>query len=120
VYLEIGGFPDLYYGAEGCRLVYQLKRAHPGMRAVYAPGMVMRHDYCRSAREFVWKCRRYRTTNDDASRDDPAFAEFLSAYRRRPKPSPRRNIVQRAALRLMKTCEWIIVRVPAFDRVERR
>jgi len=120
VYLDIGGFPDAYYGAEGCRLVYQLKRAHPLLRAVYAPGMVMRHDYCRTVREFVWKCRRYRTTNEDATKDDPAFAAFLAAYRRGPKPSPRRTWVERATLRLMKASEWVIVRVDAFDKVERR
>ena len=119
-YFEIGGFPDLFYGAEGCHLVYQLKQAHPELRAVYAPGMVMRHDYCRTVREFVWKCRRYRTTNEDVSRDDPGFASFLATYRKKPKPSPRRSVAQRAALRAMKASEWIIVRVDAFDRVERR
>jgi glycosyltransferase involved in cell wall biosynthesis len=120
VYFEIGGFPDQFYGAEGCRLVYQLKQAHPEMRAVYAPGMVMRHDYCRTLREFVWKCRRYRTTNDDTTRDDPGFAAFLASYLRKPKPSPSRSLAQRAALRTMKASAWLIVRVDAFDRVERR
>jgi glycosyltransferase involved in cell wall biosynthesis len=119
-YLTIGGFPDRYYGAEGCHLVYQLKSAHPELRAVYAPGMVMRHDYCRSVREFVWKCRRYRTTNEDVTQEDPAFGAFLAAYRRGPKPSPRRTLPQRAALELMKASEWVITRVPAFDRVARR
>jgi glycosyltransferase involved in cell wall biosynthesis len=120
VYLAIGGFPDEFYGAEGCYLVYLLKTRFPRMRAVYAPGMVMRHDYCRSVREFVWKCRKYRTTNDDVTRDHAGFREFLEGYRRRPKPAAVRTPVQRAAMRAMKLSEWVIARVGAFDRVARR
>lgn len=120
VYLALGGFPDEFYGAEGCHLVYRLKREHPNLRAVYAPGMVLRHDYCRSVREFVWKCRRYRSTDADTTANDPGFAAFLEAYRRRPKPTPRRTPRERIVKRLLRASEWVIVRVPAFDRVSRR
>ena len=120
VYLAIDGFPDQFYGAEGCHLVFQLKRAFPELRAVYAPGMVMRHDYCRSVREFVWKARRYASTDDVVTRDDPEFAAFLEAYRRRPKPSPNRTLAQRVAREAMRYSERVISRVPLFDRGSRR
>lgn len=120
IYLGIGGFPDEFYGAEGCHLVYQLKRDHPSLRAVYAPGLVMRHDYCRSVREFIWKCRRYRTTNQDVTADDPEFKAFLDAYRRGPKPSPRYTPSEKLMRRVLRASEWAITRVSAFDRVSRR
>jgi glycosyltransferase involved in cell wall biosynthesis len=120
VYLEIDGFPDQFYGSEGTHLVFQLKRAFPSRRAVYAPGMVMRHDYCRSVREFVWKARRYSSTDVEVTRDDPDFAAFLEAYRRRPKPTPTRTFAQRLARKAMRYSERLIARMPLFDRVSRR
>ena len=120
VYLAIGGFPDEFYGAEGSYLVYKLKRQFPALRAVYAPRMVMRHDYCRSAREFVWKARRYRTTRRDATADDPAFAAFMAAFMKKPKPAQEQPLDERVARKLLRAAQWTLVRMPGLDRIKRR
>ena len=120
VYLAVDGFPDQFYGAEGSYLAFKIKQSFPHLRTVYAPRMVMRHDYCRSAREFVWKCRRYRSTRDDATKEDPAFRDFLAAFMRKPKPEVARPTDELVARRLMRAAQWAITRVSAFDRVARR
>jgi glycosyltransferase involved in cell wall biosynthesis len=119
-YLAVGGFPDDFYGAEGLYLVYALKKAFPSGRAVYAPDVVMRHDYCRSMREFVWKARKYRTVGADVTRDDPEFAEFRRAFMRAPKPAQRRTPAEIAARRFLRGAEWLVQRVSLFDHVTRR
>lgn len=119
-YLAVSGFPDEFYGAEGMHLVYRLKRALPGARAAYVPGMRMEHDYCRTAREFIWKCRRYRSTMDDLVAEDPGLRAFLDDFLRRRKPAPRRTLGELAAQRGLRAAAWAIERMPIFDRVRRR
>ena len=120
VYLEVGGFPDDYYGGEGARFVHRMQLRFPGLRAIYAPGMVMRHDYCRSMREFVWKCRRYRGKRQETTRDDPAYASFLAAYMRKPKPDIPQSIGRRLAFQGLKAAAWAIERAPGLDWIQRR
>jgi GT2 family glycosyltransferase len=120
-YLAVGGFPDDAYGGEGVELVYRLKRAFPGARALYAPRLVMRHDYFRSMREFIWKARKYRsTTTGEATRADPEFRAFLAAYMRSPKPKRPRSLAEFAAYKFLRGTKWVVERVGAFDRVKRR
>lgn len=120
-YLAVGGFPDDAYGGEGVQLVYRLKRASPSARALYAPRLVMRHDYFRSMREFIWKARKYRsTTTDEALRADPELRAFLEAYMRSPKPKRPRSLAEHAAYKLLRGTKWVVERVGVFDRVKRR
>jgi glycosyltransferase involved in cell wall biosynthesis len=120
VYLAIGGFPDALYGLEGLYLAYRMTRVFPGLRSVYAPGMTMRHDYCRSVREFVWKCRKYRDLHASTTENDPEFRRYLDAYMRKRKPAPKRTPGERLARRAMRAAEWAITRLPIFDHVSRR
>jgi hypothetical protein len=120
VYMAIGGFPDDFYGAEGAHLVWRMKKKDPKLRALYAPRVVMRHDYCRSMREFVWKVRKYRTVTDDRTAPEPEFGAFMKAFMRCPKPRQRLRPDERIARRALRAAAWTIARVPLFDRVGRR
>jgi GT2 family glycosyltransferase len=120
-YLAVGGFPDDAYGGEGVQLVYRLKRAFPGVRSLYAPRLVMRHDYFHSMREFIWKARKYRsTTTTEATRTDPELREYLAAYMRSPKPKRPRSFAEFAAYKLLRGTKWVVERVGVFDHVKRR
>jgi glycosyltransferase involved in cell wall biosynthesis len=120
VYLAIGGFADDLYGGEGLHLAYRMQRAFPALRAVYAPGMIMRHDYCRSTREFVWKCRRYKDVRANILGRDPDFDAYVAAFDRRKKPVRARTPVEEIALGGMRAAQWVITRMPIFDHVRRR
>lgn len=119
-YLKVGGFPDEFYGSEGLFLGYLLDKAFPDKRSVYAPGMVMQHDYCRSMREFIWKCRRYRDLSRTAGNDDAGFVAYRRAYATKYKPRGHRTFSEKVVRQMMLTAQGVIVRVPLFDRVKRR
>lgn len=120
VYLSVGGFPEDSYGGEGMYLVYRIKRANPQARAAYVSGMRMEHDYCRTAREFIWKCRRYRSTQEELTSRDPGLHEFLDQFLKRRKPVVHRPWDERAARWALETAAKTIERMPIFDRVRRR
>lgn len=120
VYLSVGGFPEDSYGGEGMYLVYRIKQADPQARAAYVSGMRMEHDYCRSAREFIWKCRRYRSTQEELTSRDPGLRDFLDQFLRRRKPVVHRPWDERAARQGLEAAAWLIERMPIFDRVRRR
>ncbi len=119
-YLKVGGFPDEFYGSEGLFLGYLLDKEFPGKRSVYAPGMVMQHDYCRSVREFVWKCRKYRTLPQTAGVEDPGFVAYRQAHATKFKPQANRTVSEKIARQMMLAAQGVIVRVPLFDHVKRR
>src|SRR5262249_43327361 len=112
---------DKAYGAEGIYLAYRIAQVAPDSRVIYAPDLVMRHDYYEGWRNFVWKARRYRRIQDEVRElvDDPGFTRYLDAYRARPKPQRRLTIELLAARRLLTMARWAILRLPAWaaDRV---
>jgi glycosyltransferase involved in cell wall biosynthesis len=120
VYLAIGGFRDDLYGGEGLYLAYRMKRAFPEKRSVYAPGMIMRHDYCRSAREFVWKSRRYKDVRKNITGIEPEFDAYMAAFDARKKPVRKRTPTEEVVLAGMRAAQSVIARMPIFDRVKRR
>jgi glycosyltransferase involved in cell wall biosynthesis len=120
LYLKVGGFPDEFYGSEGLFLGYLLDKSFPDKRSVYAPGMVMRHDYCRSMREFIWKCRKYRTVSTTAGVDDPGFVAYRQFYSTKFKPQGKRTPSEKVARALMLLAQKVIVKVSLLDHVKRR
>jgi hypothetical protein len=82
--------------------------------------MLMRHDYCRSVREFVWKCRKYRNISNTVGKNDAGFTAYRLAYRDKWKPQGKRTFGETMARQVMLTAERIIVRVSLFDHVKRR
>ncbi|MDI1434211.1 MULTISPECIES: glycosyltransferase family 2 protein [Polyangium] len=120
VYLAIGGFRDDLYGGEGLYLAYRMKHAFPALRSVYAPGMIMRHDYCRSAREFIWKSRRYKDVRKNITGIEPAFDAYMATFDARKKPVRKRTPTEEVVLAGMRAAQSMIARMPIFDRVKRR
>lgn len=120
LYFAIGGFKDDLYGGEGLYLAYRLKHVFPGKRVLYAPGMTMRHDYCRSPREFIWKSRKYKDVRAKLTGLEPEFDAFIADYQVRKKPVRKRTPVEEVALAGMRAAQSVISKMPIFDRVKRR
>lgn len=114
VYLETGGFPDDFYGAEGVYLEYRIKKTFPSMRVVYVPELLMRHDYYDSWANFIWKTRKYTRIREVVGglEPDPEFLRYLDAYSARPKPQRPLTLEERAARALLKAARWGITRLP--------
>ena len=121
LYLAAGGFPDEAYGAEGVYLAYRIAKIAPTQRVIYAPDLLMRHDYCDSWSHFVWKVRRYRESRDEVSRlvGDPDFVSYLEAYRARTKPQRPLTAELRAARSLLKAARWVILHASRFADASR-
>ena len=113
-YLETGGFPDDFYGAEGVYLAYRIAKVLPGKRAVYAPKLLMRHDYYDGWPNFVWKVRKYARVRADvaALAPDPEFQRYLDAYHARPKPQRPLTTELKVARAVLKAARWVVTRLP--------
>lgn len=84
--LRTGGFEEKMFGGEGTVFSYRLLRQNPGKRIVYAPDVVMRHDFYHDVRHFLKKSRGFADLNGmlmDSYGHEPGFAEFLDAKKRR-------------------------------------
>ncbi|AGP35698.1 glycosyltransferase family 2 protein [Sorangium cellulosum] len=116
VYLETGGFPDQFYGAEGVYLVYRIAKAFPDMRVVYVPDLLMRHDYFDSWENFIWKTRKYRRIRREVGgmEPDPEFLRYLDDYLARRKPQRPLTAEQTVALGLLKAVRWGVLRLPGW------
>ncbi|HMY17953.1 MAG TPA: glycosyltransferase family 2 protein [Polyangium sp.] len=119
-YMHVGGFPDDVYGSEGLVLGFRLSKAFPGKRSVYAPKMVMLHDYCRSVREFIWKSRKYRNIADSVLPDDAEYQAYRLERRSAFKPQGKLTFDKKVARRVMVAAQGIIAHISLFDRVKRR
>jgi len=116
VYLGTGGFPDQFYGAEGVYLAWKIEKDFPGMRVVYVPDLLMRHDYYDGWDNFVWKTRKYQGIRSTVSElaPDPDFQRYLDAYLKRTKPQRPLTAEQKVARSLLRAARWAVVRLPAW------
>lgn len=116
VYLETGGFPDDFYGAEGVFLAYRIEKVFPGKRAVYVPDLLMRHDYFDGWKNFVWKTRKYRTIREVVGQlePDPEWLAYLDAYSKKPKPMRALGTEDWIARELVKLARFFVVRAPGW------
>jgi glycosyltransferase involved in cell wall biosynthesis len=90
--IEAGGFDERLFGHEGLELTYRLLRGAPGARVIYAPDVVMRHDFVRGFQHFYRKSVAYHGLRDAVvalHADDPGFVAFADADNRRVRPGPR-------------------------------
>ncbi|HEV8245562.1 MAG TPA: glycosyltransferase [Polyangiaceae bacterium] len=97
VYLEVGGFADKLSPYEGLDFSYRLKREKPEARIVYAPDVVMRHDYCDSWQKLWRKSLHYTSSMRLAEDGGPEVREFLQSYSARRFPKPRWRFDERLA-----------------------
>lgn len=78
--LRVGGFDERMFGGEGLLFSYRLLHENPGMRIVYAPDVVMRHDFYHDFRHFVRKSAGFANQHEmllELFGDQPGFPEFL-------------------------------------------
>lgn len=105
-FLECGGFPERVYGHEGIQLTYRLQRGCRDRRTLYAPDVVLYHDYLCSWGEFWEKMTRFSKNEHDVKEREPGAAQYLSAYFGRAFPAPALGLRYRAAragLRLLRS-----------------
>lgn len=77
VYYAAGGFGERFYGGEGAQLTYSLLQRFPGCRVIYAPDVVMRHDFYQSWRHFAKKSMVYSDILSKIETQEPDSREFL-------------------------------------------
>ena len=80
-FLVAGGFADRRYGHEGVEMSWRLLGVRPGGVTLYAPDVVMAHDYVDGWGKFVTKETRYKRVDDTlATQDSQELREFMAAY----------------------------------------
>lgn len=100
-YFAIGGFGDKLSPYEGLDFSFRLRAEHPELRIVYAPDVVMRHDYCDSWRKLFRKSLSYTSSMQLAEDGGPEVAQFLRDYGARRYPRPRYRLDERIARALL-------------------
>ncbi len=118
VLLEVGGFTDRLFGHEGIELCYRVDRAHLEMRVLYAPDVVMAHDYFHTWEKFYRKNFMYAGIGARVGAQDPGLAAFIERERgarhagaelSRDEAAARHAL--RVARRILWTGAWLKSRV---------
>lgn len=105
-YIEAGGFPDEVTGHEGIALSYRLKRSNDEGRTIYAPDVVLHHDFLDSWRAFVKKVVGYEKSEQNYHEYSPDVAAFMDEYLTRSFPHRKlglRKTLARTGLRTLRT-----------------
>lgn len=77
-YYRSGGMVSEFWGGEGSWLSYALLKAFPGGRVLYAPDVVMRHDYHQTWGHFVRKSMSFAGMLNQIAASYPDATEFLA------------------------------------------
>jgi len=119
-YLEAGGFAESLAGHEGIDLTFRLKRCNPDARVLYAPDVVMAHDYFDSVGHLVDKSLNYADIDTDVVAERPEIEGFLARYFSREYPGPRLSFDQHVAAALLSAIRsFLEVAARASDSVAR-
>lgn len=91
-YVAVGGFAEALSGHEGIDLTYRLKEHNPHASVLYAPDVVMQHDYFDGWPKFLRKSLYYGGIDDATSERSPELAQFMDEYfsrsfTRSPRPA---------------------------------
>ncbi len=100
-FITAGGFPEGMVGHEGLHLSYNILRASPRARIIYAPDVTLAHDYMQSWRHFVKKSTRYAGINSRPDITDPALAKFIADALAKKFARPRLSADKRIARTLL-------------------
>ncbi|UQA58559.1 glycosyltransferase family 2 protein [Polyangium aurulentum] len=116
VYLLSGGFPDKLFGHEGIYLAYRIEKTFPGMRVVYAPELLMRHDYMDGLGKLIRKLRKFTTSVEEVTSVDKSeeFERYLQAYLSRKMPQRPLTLDQKIARSALRTIRFAVERAPAW------
>jgi len=99
-YFAAGGFGERFYGGEGAQLTYALLQRFPGHRVIYAPDVVMRHDFFQGWRHFAKKSMMYTDILDKLAAQEPdeqAMLAWVRADWDKPKPRGRMRADEKVA-----------------------
>ena len=110
-YYASNGFGTRFYGGEGAWMTWRLHRALPSGRVIYAPNVVMRHDFYQNWQHFLRKARSYSNILDQLAVQESGaaeFQEFLHAdwHKNYPKRSMRPD--ERVAWLTLNALKWLI------------
>ncbi len=107
-YLDADGLSDEVVGHEGIELTCRLLSQTDDARVLYAPDMVLHHDYLTSWRAFFRKCWTFGRSEGEAPRRDPEVARFMEEYFQRRFPRPRLPLHRRVARRGLMTLRSVV------------
>lgn len=113
-YLAVGGFAESLAGHEGIDLSFRLTRHVPDARILYAPDVVMRHDYYDSWSKFFRKSLSYADIDSSVAARDAELAAFMKRYfaRRFHRGAlPLRRRAARTALRNLRSTLQSVARL---------
>jgi glycosyltransferase involved in cell wall biosynthesis len=108
-FLSADGFPDGMVGHEGIHLSYRILNQKPGARLIYAPDVVLAHDYMKSWRHFVRKSANYACLDSRAMVTDPELAAFVANQLSKKFPRPQRSPDEYVARAILLTMRKAIV-----------
>jgi GT2 family glycosyltransferase len=100
-YFAIGGFGDRLSPYEGLDFSFRLRAYQPEARIVYAPDVIMRHDYCDSWKKLFKKSLSYTSSMQLAEDGGQEVMDFLREYGARRYPKPRFRADERVARALL-------------------
>ncbi|MBW2524518.1 MAG: glycosyltransferase family 2 protein [Deltaproteobacteria bacterium] len=109
--LRAGGFDESLFGGEGLLITYRLLHHHPGMRALYAPDVIMRHDFFHDWKHFVRKSAVFTNQRGalvDHFGQEPGFEEFVEAHFLRKRKRAPLTVDERLACRGLKIIRSVI------------
>jgi glycosyltransferase involved in cell wall biosynthesis len=95
--MELGGFAENLSPHEGSELSCRFIAKFPELRIIYAPDVVMHHDFCESWGQFVRKAYVYRNARDMFASADPELRPAAEAFLARRFPVGRRAWDQKLA-----------------------
>lgn len=115
-FVDAGGFPLDVDGHEGIELTHRLRQVQPEAKTVYAPDVMLHHDYLEGWDDFFKKSTRHARNEVELQQRDPDAAEFLQDYFQRSFPSrqlPPHTALARLGLRALRTALQTLTRLRA-------
>ncbi len=115
-YYASNGFGTRFYGGEGAWMTWRLHGALPGGKVIYAPDVIMRHDFYQSWQHFLRKCQSYSNILDQLAVQEAGaqeFQQFLHADWHKAYPKRRMRPDERAAWLTLNALKWLIQRQAA-------
>lgn len=121
-YYLSGGFGDRFYGGEGAWLTLALHKTFASGRVIYAPDVVMRHDFFQSWGHFYRKSISYANILDKVAAQEPEaveFQRFMRAEFAKRKPRGQMRADERVAWLGLCALRFVIQKVvPAARAVQ--
>ncbi len=110
-YYASNGFGTRFYGGEGAWMTWRLLKALAGCRVIYAPDVIMRHDFYQNWQHFLRKARSYSNILDQLAVQESAaqeFQQFLHADWNKSYPKRQMRPDERVAWAALHAAKWCV------------